>query len=355
MSRRMARNPIDQELERIATQESEERLAPVAKIARKYDAVSSKRLLGFLLSLDYDELSIVTCDLWKRACGGVPRNSFVMIKLSPASVDKEDRPFCDRIILARVTDSVPTPVERDIQGTVFQLHKVQAIPDPVTNKELQWSARLDFWRRYSCESAPTQSSSDWRPGGGLCSGAPVAGSGSSRSSSCGANHCGWYSGEAPWRPHATDHPRPSGRGGPGHRRRDRSRYRSLRAVHEARGGGSRRGDTVCTVLSGGNIDGNLLARVIEQVMVWQGRYILLKLAVVDRPGTLSQLIDRIAEVGANVIDIFHRRAVWLAPLGKVGLELVLEVRDEAHGREVIEYLEKVGYHVQRGRQGLWPP
>jgi threonine dehydratase len=113
-------------------------------------------------------------------------------------------------------------------------------------------------------------------------------------------------------------------------------------------------DTVCTVLSGGNIDGNLLARVIEQVMVRQGRYILLKLAVVDRPGTLSPLIDRIAEVGANVVDIFHRRAVWLAPLGKVGLELVLEVRDETHGREVIEYLEKAGYHVQRGRQGLWP-
>ena len=114
-------------------------------------------------------------------------------------------------------------------------------------------------------------------------------------------------------------------------------------------------DTVCTVLSGGNIDENLLARVIEQVMVRQGRYILLKLTVVDRPGTLSPLIDRIAEVGASVIDIFHRRAVWLAPLGKVGLELVLEVRDEAHGREVIEYLEKAGYHVERGSQDLWPP
>ena len=114
-------------------------------------------------------------------------------------------------------------------------------------------------------------------------------------------------------------------------------------------------DTVCTVLCGGNIDGNLLARVIEQVMVRQGRYILLKLAVVDRPGMLSPLIDCIADVGANVVDIFHRRAVWLAPLGKVGLELVLEVRDETHGREVIEYLEKAGYHVERGRQGLWPP
>lgn len=113
-------------------------------------------------------------------------------------------------------------------------------------------------------------------------------------------------------------------------------------------------DTVCTVLSGGNIDENLLARVIEQVMVREGRYILLKLAVVDRPGTLSPLIDRIAEVGASVIDIFHRRAMWLAPLGKVGLELVLEVRDETHGREVIAYLEKAGYHVERERQGLWP-
>jgi threonine dehydratase len=114
-------------------------------------------------------------------------------------------------------------------------------------------------------------------------------------------------------------------------------------------------NTVCTVLSGGNIDGNLLARVIEQVMVRQGRYILLKLAVVDRPGMLTPLIDCIADVGANVVDIFHRRAVWLAPLGKVGLELVLEVRDETHGREVIEYLEKAGYHIERGRQGLWPP
>lgn len=114
-------------------------------------------------------------------------------------------------------------------------------------------------------------------------------------------------------------------------------------------------DTVCTVLSGGNIDGNLLTRVIQQVMVRQGRYILLKLTVVDRPGVLSTLMDHIAEVGASVIDIFHRRAMWLAPLGKVGLELVLEVRNETHGREVIEYLEHAGYHVERERQGLWPP
>src|SRR6476620_5561616 len=41
-------------------------------------------------------------------------------------------------------------------------------------------------------------------------------------------------------------------------------------------------DTVCTVLCGGNIDGNLLARILEQVLVRQGRYIILKLLVQDR-------------------------------------------------------------------------
>jgi threonine dehydratase len=42
-------------------------------------------------------------------------------------------------------------------------------------------------------------------------------------------------------------------------------------------------DTVCAVLAGGNIDGNLLARVIEQVLVRQGRYVVFKLLVMDRP------------------------------------------------------------------------
>jgi threonine dehydratase len=114
-------------------------------------------------------------------------------------------------------------------------------------------------------------------------------------------------------------------------------------------------DIVCTVLCGGNIDGNLLARVIEQVMVRQGRYVLLKLAVVDRPGALSRLISLIAEQGANVIDVFHRRALWLAPLGKVGVELVLEVRDSQHSQQVMEALTKAGYHVEfDDDQGEWP-
>ncbi len=112
-------------------------------------------------------------------------------------------------------------------------------------------------------------------------------------------------------------------------------------------------DVVCTVLCGGNIDGNLLSRVLEQVMARQGRYILLKLTVLDRPGALAPLINEVAKTGANVVDIFHRRAMWLAPLGEVGIELMLEVRDREHGKEVEQHLESVGYNVVRETQGEW--
>ncbi len=96
-----------------------------------------------------------------------------------------------------------------------------------------------------------------------------------------------------------------------------------------------------------------LTRVLEQVLVRQGRYIMLKLLVVDRPGTLARLLDHTAESGANVIEVFHRRAMWLAPYGRVGIEMLLEVRDEQHGREVTRHLENSGYHVEREGQGDW--
>jgi len=112
-------------------------------------------------------------------------------------------------------------------------------------------------------------------------------------------------------------------------------------------------DMVCTVLCGGNIDANLLARILEQVLVRQGRYMMLKLLVLDRPGTLASLLNQVAASGANVIEVFHRRAMWLAPLGRVGIEMLLEVRDEQHGREVFRHLETVGYHVEREGVGDW--
>jgi threonine dehydratase len=112
-------------------------------------------------------------------------------------------------------------------------------------------------------------------------------------------------------------------------------------------------DRVCAVLSGGNIDANLLARVLEQDLVRQGRYIILKFLVEDQPGKLADMLESVAETEANVIEIIHHRAMWLVPLNRAGIELVLEVRNEQHGREVVRHLRDAGYHVSREGVGDW--
>jgi hypothetical protein len=135
----MAGNPIDAELARQAEGPGEEPGGPVARIARRY-TLDSERLLGLLLRLDFAECHLVTCDAWKRNCGGVPRGSFLLFRVDPRAVSAADRHYCDRLILARVTDAVPTPVEANVQQTLFQAHKLQAQLDPLTHQDLAWGA-----------------------------------------------------------------------------------------------------------------------------------------------------------------------------------------------------------------------
>ena len=142
-------NKVEQELDRQEeSHKVEQPCGPVGKIAQEYnlesdrllDNLESDRLLGLLLKLDFEESHFVTCDAWKRNCGGVPRGSFVLFRIDPRSVAPEDQDFCNRLILARITNSAPTPVEADVQHTLFQVHKLQAQLDPITHLDLQWGA-----------------------------------------------------------------------------------------------------------------------------------------------------------------------------------------------------------------------
>jgi hypothetical protein len=133
-------NVIEQELLRQAQAHTPQVISGViAQMADKYNT-DSNRLLGLLLKLDFAESHIVTCDPWKHRCGGVPRGSFVIFRIDPKAIDPQDREFCNRFIIARITDAVPTPVEKADQLTLFNVHKLQAQLDPITSKNLQWGA-----------------------------------------------------------------------------------------------------------------------------------------------------------------------------------------------------------------------
>jgi len=130
---------VAEELGKTEAEDKKTVLGAVGKIASKY-TIESEHLVGLLLKLDFGESHLVTCDAWKRKCGGVPRGAFVLFRIDPRAVNPEDRDFCNRLILARITDAAPTPVESNVQQTLFQVHKLQAQLDPLTSQDLQWGA-----------------------------------------------------------------------------------------------------------------------------------------------------------------------------------------------------------------------
>lgn len=112
---------------------------PIARLCAEYHP-QHERLLGFLLKLGYEEMTIVTNDVFKANCDGVPRNSFVIVKLSSERAVRQQAALAAQVMIARVTDGVPTPIDTEIQQTIFQVHKLRANVDAFTNRDLQWGA-----------------------------------------------------------------------------------------------------------------------------------------------------------------------------------------------------------------------
>ncbi|MHB8416886.1 MAG: threonine ammonia-lyase [Myxococcales bacterium] len=107
------------------------------------------------------------------------------------------------------------------------------------------------------------------------------------------------------------------------------------------------GKRVVLVLSGGNIDVNLIARVIERGLVKAGRLVRLVIKISDRPGSLARLTAAIAEQRANVIEIFHNRTSSRSALGEALVEVTLETRGPDHIEELRRFLSERGYEVER--------
>ena len=103
------------------------------------------------------------------------------------------------------------------------------------------------------------------------------------------------------------------------------------------------GKRVAVVLSGGNVDTHLIARVVEHGLAHAGRYLVLRIMLEDRPGQLNRLLNIISSIDVNVLDIGHLRHAPSVHLGQVEIQLTLETRNYAHTVEVRERLCNAGY------------
>ncbi|MDQ1662561.1 MAG: threonine dehydratase [Blastococcus sp.] len=102
---------------------------------------------------------------------------------------------------------------------------------------------------------------------------------------------------------------------------------------------------VVAVVSGGNIDPVLLLKVVQHGLAAAGRYLSLRLAVPDRPGSLAALLAELAAVGANVLEVEHERTGTRLGIGEVEVFVVLETRGGEHAEEVVSALQRAGYAV----------
>lgn len=101
---------------------------------------------------------------------------------------------------------------------------------------------------------------------------------------------------------------------------------------------------VC-VVSGGNIDVNILNRVITRGLVMSGRNANLTIALEDKPGQLQGVSEIISRCGANVVSVHHDRGDTSMSITSCFLKLGLETRDRDQIEQIREELAKAGFKL----------
>jgi threonine dehydratase len=98
------------------------------------------------------------------------------------------------------------------------------------------------------------------------------------------------------------------------------------------------GRRVGAIICGGNVDVRILANVLLRGLARDGRLLRLSVDIADRPGVLADIARVIADAGGNIIEVSHQRLFAAASVKAAELELVVEVRDGAHGEAILAAL-----------------
>ena len=107
-----------------------------------------------------------------------------------------------------------------------------------------------------------------------------------------------------------------------------------------------KGKNVVCVLSGGNIDVSFVQSIIEQGLVARGRKMRFSVKLLDKPGSLAQLLNIVSGCGANILSIEHDKLNAGLNSNETNVRIAVEVGGKPHGQRLVDELKNHGYVVE---------
>ena len=103
------------------------------------------------------------------------------------------------------------------------------------------------------------------------------------------------------------------------------------------------GKKVGLVLCGGNIDPRILASIMVRELERDNRIVSFRLTIADRPGLLGQIATMLGQLGANILEVDHRRLFLDVPAKGARLDVTVETRNAAHAEEILAAFKAGGF------------
>ena len=103
---------------------------------------------------------------------------------------------------------------------------------------------------------------------------------------------------------------------------------------------------IVAIVSGGNIDVNLVSSVIERGVIATYRKMKLSITLIDKAGSLNKLTSILEKQNANIVQISYDSSDKELEIGNANVIISVETRDMYHQDEIKRELKKEGYYFK---------
>ena len=103
------------------------------------------------------------------------------------------------------------------------------------------------------------------------------------------------------------------------------------------------GAKIGIILSGGNIDVQMLNIIIEKGLIKSHRKMTINVTLVDKPGALTGLTEILRRANANIVKIDYDRFSTNIEYGDAQITITLETKGKAHQEDIAWALKNAGY------------